>query len=258
MTSRRARRGAAAFVLCLSLVAALTVTGCSPFGGPVHRSAVADGPGKEGGQGAPEVRRDAPLVMFLGDSYTVGDGRVQPEVTYASATARLLGWQVVVGGRSGTGFVVKRRDAFLGLFESQLGWRPAPDMLIVSGGHNDFRVPAPQVGAAAHVLLERARQRWPGTHIVLMGPIWGTGTPPQGAIGVRDALRDLARQLGVPFIDPIGERWITGDPLTGVGNAPQYIKGDRTHPNPAGHRYLATRLAGDLRRLGLDQPVRRR
>src|SRR5690606_41718878 len=101
MTSRRARRGAAAFVLRLSLVAALAATGCSPFGGPVHRSAVADGPGK-GGQGAAEARRDAPpVVMFLGDSYTVGEGRVPSEITYASATARLLGWQVVVGGRSG-------------------------------------------------------------------------------------------------------------------------------------------------------------
>ncbi|XRQ04129.1 SGNH/GDSL hydrolase family protein [Actinomadura welshii] len=258
MTLRRARRGAATLVLCLSLVAVLAATGCSPFGGSVHRSAAADAPGRAGGKDAAPERRDTPsVVMFLGDSYTVGDGRPRPETTYASATARLLGWQVVVGGRSGTGFVVKRRDAFLGLFESQLGWRPAPDMLIVSGGHNDFRIPAPQVAAAAHLLLERARQRWPRTHIVLMGPIWGTGTPPQGAIAVRDALRNLAGQLGVPFVDPIGERWITGDPRTGAGNAPQYIKLDRTHPNDAGHRYLATRLVADLRRLGLDQPVRK-
>ncbi|GGU37005.1 SGNH/GDSL hydrolase family protein [Actinomadura livida] len=256
MTSRRARRGAATLVLCLSLTAVAAATGCSPIGGQVHRSAAADGPG-QGGKQAGGRAAAPPVVMFLGDSYTVGDGRVQPEFTYASATARLLGWQVVVGGRAGTGFVVKRRDAFLGLFESQLGWRPAPDMLIVSGGHNDFRVPAPQVAAAAHVLLERAGQRWPGTHIVLMGPIWGTGTPPQGAIAVRDALQNLAGQLGIPFVDPIGEQWITGDPLTGIGNAPQYIKRDRTHPNEAGHRYVATRLAGDLRRLGLAEPSRK-
>ncbi|HEY8505878.1 MAG TPA: SGNH/GDSL hydrolase family protein [Gemmataceae bacterium] len=254
MTSRRARRGAATLVLCLSLAAVLAATGCSPFEGSVRRSAAAGGPGKQGGQ---ERRATPPVVMFLGDSYTVGDGRARPEITYASATARLLGWQVVVAGRSGTGFVVKRGDAFLGLFEGQLGWRPAPDMLIVSGGHNDFRVPAQQVAANAHVLLERARQRWPGTHIVLMGPIWGTGTPPQGAIAVRDALKNLAGRLGIPFIDPIGEQWITGDPLTGEGNAAQYIKADRTHPNPAGHRYLATRLAADLKRLGLDRPVRK-
>ncbi len=49
------------------------------------------------------------MVMFLGDSYTVGDRGVQPETTYASATARLLGWQVIVGGRAGTGFVAKGR-----------------------------------------------------------------------------------------------------------------------------------------------------
>ncbi|MEU8798832.1 SGNH/GDSL hydrolase family protein [Spirillospora sp. NPDC048819] len=257
MTSRRARRGAATLVLCLSLVAALAATGCSPIGGPVHRSAAADGPG----QGGERESRDAPsVVMFLGDSYTVGDGRPQPEATYASATARLLGWQVIVGGRSGTGFVVRGggQQAFLALFESQLGWRPAPDMLIVSGGHNDFRVAAPQVAAAAHVILERARQRWPGTHIVLMGPIWGTGTPSRGATAVRDALKNLAGQLGVPFVDPIGEQWITGDSLTGVGNARRYIKRDRIHPTPEGHRYLATRLAGDLQRMGLAQPVRKK
>lgn len=256
MTSRRARRGAAILALCLGLVSALSATGCSAVGGTVHRSAAADGPGEGEGDGQ---RRAPSVVMFLGDSYTVGDRGVQPETTYASATARLLGWQVVVGGRGGTGFVAKGAgtQAFLSLFESQLGWRPAPDMLIVSGGHNDWRLPAPQVAAAAHLLLERAGQRWPGTRLVLLGPLWGTDAPPQGAVAVRDALKVLAGQLGVPFIDPLGERWITGDRLTGAGNAPRFIKHDRTHPNQAGHRYVATRLAADLKRLGLAHPVRK-
>ncbi|TYB46891.1 SGNH/GDSL hydrolase family protein [Actinomadura chibensis] len=256
MTSRRARRGAAILALCLGLVAAASATGCSAFGGQVHRSAAADGPGRA----APaEPRRSPSVVMFLGDSYTVGDRGVGPETTYASATGRLLGWQVIVGGRGGTGFVARGGGphSFLGHFENQLGWRPAPDMLIVSGGHNDWRYPAPQVAAAAHLLLERARQRWPGTHIVLVGPLWGTDAPPPGAVAVQGALKNLAGQLGIPFVDPIGERWITGDRLTGTGNAAQFIKHDRTHPNEAGHRYLATRLAADLKRLGLDRPVRK-
>jgi lysophospholipase L1-like esterase len=262
MTSRRARRGAATSVLCLCLVAVLSVAGCSVLAGSVHKPAAADGPGNGPATGAVkdgEARGAPSVVMFLGDSYTVGDRGVQPESTYASATARLFGWQVVVGGRSGTGYVVKGRgpQAFLGLFESQLGWRPAPDMLIVSGGHNDWRYPAAQVAAAAHLLLERARQRWPGTHIVLLGPLWGTGAPVPGAVAVRDALKGLAQQLGVPFVDPIGEKWITGDLLTGKGNAPRYIKKDRTQPTPAGHLYVATRLAADLKRMGLAHPVRK-
>lgn len=253
MTSRRARRGAATLMLCLSLVAVLSATGCSVLAGSVHEPAAADGPAEK------EPRKAPSVVMFLGDSYTVGDRGVQPESTYASATARLLGWQVVVGGRAGTGFVRTGRggEAFLGLFESQLGWRPAPDLLIVSGGHNDWRYPAAKVAAAAHLLLERVRQRWPGTRIVLMGPLWGTGAPTPGAIAVRDSLKNLAGQLGVPFVDPIGEKWITGDRLTGAGNAARLIKSDRTHPNPAGHRYVATRLAADVKRLGLARPVRK-
>ncbi|TDB88269.1 SGNH/GDSL hydrolase family protein [Actinomadura sp. KC216] len=257
MTSRRARRGAATLVLCLSLAAALSASGCSVFRGSVHRQAVADGPG-QGETQKPAAPKNPSVVMFLGDSYTVGDRGVEPEETFASATARLLGWQVVVGGRAGAGFVrASAGAAYLGLFESQLGWRPAPDMLIMSGGHNDWRLPAPRVAAAAHLLIERARQRWPGTHIVLMGPLWGSGTPMPGAVAVRDALRNLAAQLDVPFVDPIGERWITGDRTTGTGNAMQYIKRDRTHPSPAGHRYVATRLVSDLTRLGLDHPVRK-
>ncbi|MBT2208345.1 MULTISPECIES: SGNH/GDSL hydrolase family protein [Actinomadura] len=245
MTSRRARRGAAILALCLGL-GLPSVAGC---GGSAHRSAAADEPSK---------RPAPPVVMFLGDSYTVGERGALPETTYAPATARLLGWQVIVGGRAGTGFVAHSAvgDAYLNLFEGQLGWRPAPDLLIVSGGHNDWRFPPAQVAAAANAVLERARQRWPGTRVVLMGPLWGSAPPPQKAVDIRDALKPLAARLQIPFIDPIAEQWITGNRRNGTGNATLYIRKDGTHPNPAGHRYVAARLAEDIKRLGLAHPVR--
>ena len=195
--------------------------------------------------------------MFLGDSYTVGERGSQPEYTYAAATARLLGWQPVLAGRGGTGFVAgsQRRQSFGTLFESQLGWRPAPDLLIVSGGHNDWSYPPQQVAAAAQELLERARGRWPDSRMVLIGPIWGNQTPPRGAVAVRDALREVARRLQIPFVDPIAERWFTGNRAHGTGNAARYIQRDGTHPNQEGHRYLATRLVESLKRLGLTQPT---
>ena len=59
----------------------------------------------------------------------------------------------------------------------------------------------------------------------------------------------------MPFIDPLAERWVTGSRDSGTGNAPQYILKDDTHPNPAGHQYFADRLATDLRKLGLADPV---
>ncbi|MBC6460740.1 SGNH/GDSL hydrolase family protein [Actinomadura sp. HBU206391] len=201
----------------------------------------------------------APVVMFLGDSYTAGGRESPPTRTYAADTARLLGWQVIVGGRGGTGFATpgSAREPFATLFARQLAWRPAPDMLIVSGGHNDRNRSAIQVGIAARDLLARAKARWPGTHLVLIGPMWGTGTPMPSVLGIRDALEGVAHETGIPFIDPLREQWVTGDRRDGTGNAAHYILPDRVHPTPEGHRYIATRLAGDLKRLGLTRPMRR-
>ncbi|MBX6765977.1 MAG: SGNH/GDSL hydrolase family protein [Actinomadura rubrobrunea] len=249
MTSRRARRGAAIATLCLG---ALLTSGCGAFSEPA-RSHAATSPSAS----ASAVPR-APVVMFLGDSYTVGERGALVETTYASAAARLLGWQVIVGGRAGTGFVQggTAKTPFGTMFESQLGWRPAPDLLIISGGHNDARLPRAQVAPAARDLLTRARQRWPGTRMVLIGPMWGNDTPPPAALAVRDQLRGVATQLKVPFIDPIAERWITGNRTTGTGNAPVFIKKDGVHPTVEGHRYIAVRLVEALRRLHLATPSR--
>ncbi|GAA2572805.1 SGNH/GDSL hydrolase family protein [Actinomadura fulvescens] len=264
MSSRRARRGAALMSLCLGL---LPATACGEFSGDSVRREASQARGGSGG--------GAPVVMVLGDSYTVGERGSRPEATYAPAAARLLGWQVVTAGKAGTGFVANgtRRQKgghtngsgtarsvgqpFLTLFESQLGWRPAPDLLIISGGHNDRKYPAEQSGQAARELLARAKQRWPGTQVVVIGPIWGNDTPPTTALAVRDALSAVARELKVPFIDPIAEQWITGNRATGTGNAAGYIQADGVHPTIEGHRYLATRLVNDIKRLGLAHPGRK-
>ncbi|GLZ14715.1 hypothetical protein Acsp04_49500 [Actinomadura sp. NBRC 104425] len=251
MTSRRARRGAAIATLCLG---SLLATGCGAFSEPSRPNAAATAGSSASASAVPR----APVVMFLGDSYTVGERGSLVENAYPSAAARLLGWQVIVGGRAGTGFVQgsSARTPFGVMFESQLGWRPAPDLLIISGGHNDARIPNVQVGPPARDLLTRARQRWPGTRIVLIGPLWGNDSPPAAALTVRDQLRTVAQQMKVPFIDPIAERWITGNRAEGTGNAAVFIKKDGVHPTPEGHRYIAARLVQDLRRLHLANPSR--
>jgi len=199
------------------------------------------------------ARPHVPVVFVLGDSYTAGIRAVPAEQTYAAETARRLGWQIVIGGHAGTGFV---NDGSIGknfaqLYTAQLAWRPAPDMVVVSGGHNDSRAPE-RVGPAAERLLRDIKTRWPRTHLVMMGPLWG-GDPPPSARRVRDRLRQVADTLGVPFIDPLG--WITGDVHEGTGNAATYVLDDGVHLTPAGNRYVADRLVGELRALGLDRPV---
>ncbi|MCO5968749.1 SGNH/GDSL hydrolase family protein [Actinoallomurus soli] len=239
---RRALRCLAAAVVLLAL------TGC----GGTERRARADSSARATKRQATR----APVVMFLGDSYTTGKIGQQPEQTYAAETARLLGWQVILGGYRQTGFIAKGQIGkdFAQLFTDQLSWRPTPDLVIVSGGHNDRRHPAQDVGEAARRLLDTVRQRWSGTRLLLIGPMWGGGEPPEEVTAIRDAMAEAATETKVPFIDPLQEQWITGDRKKGTGNAPQYILPDGTHPTTAGARHIAECLVADLRRLKLTKP----
>ena len=205
---------------------------------------------------APAAERRAPVVFVLGDSYTVGIRGLKPEQAYAAETARILGWQVVVAGLARTGFAGTggTGETFGSLFEAQLAWRPTPDMVVLSGGHNDVRQPPARVAQKARQLIDAVRARWPRTQVVLMGPLWG-GDPGPRALKVRDVLREVASTQGVPFIDPLAGRWITGNVRKGTGNAKRLIRSDGTHPNPAGNLHIARRLAADLRAMNLDKPV---
>jgi lysophospholipase L1-like esterase len=238
----RRRRVIGCVVAAVALVAA---TGCGDTG----RKARADGPPRS----RQAVR--APVVMFLGDSYTVGKLGQMPERTYAAETARALGWQVILSGFRGTGFVARGHIGkdFATLFDEQLSWRPAPDMVIIAGGHNDRIYRPAAVTEAARRLVSTVRLLWKGTKIVLIGPMWG-GDPEPEVLATRDALATTATEDHLPFVDPLGEHWIVGDRLAGTGNTRQYILKDGTHPTTEGALYFAGRLISDLRELHLTEP----
>ncbi|NRQ33174.1 SGNH/GDSL hydrolase family protein [Nonomuraea sp. NN258] len=179
----------------------------------------------------------APVMMFVGDSFTVGSGPVPRWRTYATQAARLLGGQPIIAGAGGTGYLNEGRSGrtFLRSFEAELSWRPAPDLLVLSGGHNDHRWSAARVGRAASELVGRIKARWPRTRIVMVGPIW-LGDPPGKAYRMRDALAAAAGSRGVPFLDPLQRRWSADSMLP-----------DGVHPTLTGHERLGAWLAGALR-----------
>ncbi|PZG04756.1 SGNH/GDSL hydrolase family protein [Nonomuraea aridisoli] len=185
----------------------------------------------------PPAAEPAPRVMmFLGDSFTVGSGPVPPSETYASETARLMGARPVIAGASGTGYVNEGRvgRTFERSFEVELAWRPAPDLLVISGGHNDRRWRPARVRAAADRLLAKVRAHWPGTDVVVVGPLF-MGEPPRRAYAVRDVLARAAQDGGVTFADPMTRRW---PPATALR--------DGVHPTHAGHELIAAWLAAEL------------
>lgn len=200
----------------------------------------------------PPLERRPPVVMFVGDSFTVGSGPVPRWHTYAAEAARLLGWQPVIAGAGGTGFVSDGRvgRTFQESFEAELAWRPAPDVLVISGGHNDGRWPAERVGEAADRLLDTARATWPKTQIVMVGPIWLDPTPPAKAYRVRDALARVASSQAVPFLDALRRPWSSGGGKAEV----KAVLPDGVHPTRAGHALMGRWLARSLTRLPHQGP----
>ncbi|NJP91983.1 SGNH/GDSL hydrolase family protein [Nonomuraea sp. FMUSA5-5] len=184
----------------------------------------------------PAVRERAPVMMFVGDSFTVGSGPVPPWRSYATQAARLLGGQPIIAGAAGTGFCNEGRAGrtFQRSYEEELAWRPAPDLLVIAGGHNDRRWSPEQVRGAAASLLAEVRAHWPRTRTVVIGPLW-LKEPPKKAYAVRDAVAQAARAGKVTFLDPMRVSW-----------PEEAILPDGVHPTLAGHRSLATWLAARL------------
>ncbi len=191
----------------------------------------------------PVIQKVTPVVMVVGDSFTVGSGPVPAWRTYAAQTARMLGWQPVIAGAGGTGYLNRGRvgRTFQQSFDAELSWRPAPDVLILSGGHNDHRLPTLLVRRAAARLVWEVKGRWPKTRIVMVGPIWLENAPPE-VYQVRDALKEVAAREGVPFLDPLARRWVTGRPA-------ETVLPDGVHPTAAGHFRIARWLAQAFRRI---------
>lgn len=178
--------------------------------------------------------------MIVGDSFTVGSGPVRRWASYPAQVAREMGWQLVTAGAAGTGFVNpgRVRRTFQMSFSEELSWRPAPDLLIVSGGHNDRTSPG-RVYQATRRLLDLVRTHWPQTRVVVVGPIW-MGRAPLWSYGVRDAIAVAASEEGVPFLDPLGQAWGRGTILP-----------DGVHPTLRGHLRLARWMTGALREHGI-------
>ncbi|MFB9678394.1 SGNH/GDSL hydrolase family protein [Streptosporangium vulgare] len=217
------------------------VSGCSLGGGATRPLAA-------GTALPPASPLPAPLVMIVGDSFTVGSGPVRAWDGYAARVARELGWQLITAGAAGTGFVNPGRvgRTFQDSFLKELSWRPEPNMLIISGGRNDRRIGAARIENAAVHLLELVRRRWPHTRIVIVGPIWMTRAP-RWAYDVREAVLLAADRQEVPFLDPFealgphGRGWGRGAVLP-----------DGVHPTLTGHVRLSRWMVSALRKHGVE------
>ena len=178
----------------------------------------------------PRLERLAPdaVVLAFGDSLTYGTGAAEDE-SYPAQLEKLIGRRVVRAGVPGevTAQALARLPAALD--------EHAPRLVLLCIGGNDFlrRLGNPQAEKNVREMVKLAQNR--GVAVLLIGtPEPGfTVSPPSFYAGI-------AKEYRVPY-----EGAIVGEVLKD-----RTLKADPIHPNAAGYRIIAERLAATLRESG--------
>jgi lysophospholipase L1-like esterase len=191
-----------------------------------------------------EQEADRPYAVWLGDSVTAGAERAFDEDPTIPLTASArLGWNWDVYGYGGTGYINADRSTGNIPYTQRvrrLALGTAPDVFIVMGGGNDGNDPNRKTFThAAQSVFDFVERTWPKAQLVIVGPYVPReeGYPVQ-----REILSAEAKRRGVPYIDPLAERWMVDHPE-------QLSEKDHFHPNSAAQYRIGKMLANKLEEL---------
>ena len=179
---------------------------------------------------APKLAPLAPdaVVLAFGDSITYGTGAAEAD-SYPAQLEKLIGRTVVRAGVPGE-VSAQALERLPGALEEH-----QPRLLVLCIGGNDFlrNLGKAQVAANVQTMVAMARQR--GIDVVLIG------TPEKGLTVTPPAFyAEIAEQIGIPY-----EGSVIGKILRD-----STLKSDPIHPNAAGYRLIAERVAGILKDAG--------
>ena len=188
-------------------------------------------------------------LLCLGDSLTFGSG-VSPRERWTALAAQLSGWHVINRGVCGD-----TAGGMLARLQGELA--SGPDAVLIMGGLNDIFFSGSDLSARADMgaMLHQV-------HASGAVPIAGIPTPlvpgmfPEtwsAAVdfdAARAALGSYSEWL-VRFCGAFGLCCVDFRPdfFDGAGNADAALYIDGLHPGPEGHRRMAARLAGVLKKL---------
>lgn len=180
------------------------------------------------GEPAPPAT-EPPVIAVYGDSFTAGPAGG----SWLTTIGVELGATTVNMALSGTGYVRAAGSTFP--YAVTVDPVPGAALVIVMGSQNDRDEEPFAVRLAAVVTYEAIRRASPSARLLVVGGYWPWSTPPStNALAIRDAVRDVCRHRGIPFLDPIAERWLH--------SRPGLIGSDGQHPTVLGQQAIADRV----------------
>lgn len=211
-------------------------------------------------------------INFLGDSITEGTGTSGVDKTYWSLIGKEYGATVRGYGIGGTRFARQKTPSAKARHDLDFCMR-YPDMdddadvVVVFGGTNDFGHGDAPLGdlndrtqdtfcGACHTLFEGLINKYPEAVIVVMTPLHrcnednlrGDGNKAEDVAPLStyvEIIKKIASYYSLPLLD----LWSVSSIQPKVQILKEKYCPDGLHPNDAGHKLIAARLAGFLKTL---------
>lgn len=175
-----------------------------------------------------------PVVAFLGDSFTAGDGLADRRFRWSTVLAAKAGWVEVNAGLGGTGYEAAGKasngTAYIGRLPSVASEKPA--IVVISGGGNDGPVQRDSpalVEDAVRATFAGVRKALPEARIIALSPDWGVDAPDPAIAAIDATVRSAAASVKAEYVD-------LKRPLDGK----KYLMlPDGGHPDVGGHAAIA-------------------
>lgn len=210
------------------------------------------GPDAAAAQPAALVLPEHPRVLIFGDSWVYGSAATVPTLGFAYRIGEELGWETVVDGVRGSGYLKPGIDG-PAYGERIAALDPAldPDLVLVEGSINDRKLFPTGYRDAVTAAWDALAARYPDARIVILGPAPQVLPVEKATARIDAELGAMAEDRGWWYVSPIDLGWITADNYvdvidTGIG---------RNHPSTEGHAYLAARLAEALDAISGDAAI---
>ena len=209
-----------------------------PVAQPAVRSSAAIHTPSLGIEGTSASQAAQPLIAFLGDDWTAGTGATGTAQRFSTMVCAQLGAAEKNFGVDGTGYA--KSSAAGGPFETRIAAIVAadPQMIVVSGGRNDY-VDAPATAAAhARELFATLHSKLPDAVLIAIKPFWGDSDLPPAMDALASAVQQGVTAAGGTYLD-------LPDPIHGH---PSFMA-DPADPNDQGYAAIAAALVPELQPL---------